>query len=64
MSSGACRADSSARCRSKYYMNLLQVVSCLAVPKHASLLFTSQTPAAAKGKLCNQMSLLSPCCAC
>ena len=54
MSSGACRADSTSWCRSKYYMNLLQVVSCLAVPKHASLLFTSQTPAAATGMMCNQ----------
>ena len=64
MSSRACRAKSRPCCRSMYYVDLLRVVSCLAVPKHASLLFTSQTPAAATGKLCNQMLLCQPCCAC
>ena len=48
-SPGGCRSNSTSWCRSQYYMNLLQVVSCLAVPKHAFLLFALQTPAAATG---------------
>ena len=35
-----------SHCRSKYYTNLFRVVSRLANPKHAPLLFSSQTPAA------------------